>query len=411
MIWVAHPTGNTFVRALLAGLVEAKSPFRFFTSFGVAEARSWWRRLPSRARAEVERRAYRLPDGAMVTRPAREMARLACQRMGWKRAVRHETGWFSVDAVYRDLDASVARRLRRAAPGELPRAVYAYEDGALESFKSARDRGVRRVYELPIAHWETSRRLLEEEARRRPDWEPTLQATRDSAAKTSRKTAELEMAEAVVCPSKFVLDSLPEAARRAKKCLVAPFGSPEGPAAPPRDDSRARPLRFLFAGTMTQRKGLADLFDAVKLLGRGDYELVVLGSLVAPMSFYRERLPNFVYEPPRSHREVLELMASCDVLVLPSIVEGRALVQQEALSAGLPLIVTPNAGGEDLIDEGETGFLAPIRSPAAIAERMAWFLERRAELGRMRDAARRKAAERGWQAYAGQILGLLESMQ
>ena len=40
---------------------------------------------------------------------------------------------------------------------------------------------------------------------------------------------------------------------------------------------------------------------------------------------------------------------------LPSIVEGRALVQQEALSCGLPIIVTSNAGGEDLIDEGLTG--------------------------------------------------------
>ena len=33
-----------------------------------------------------------------------------------------------------------------------------------------------------------------------------------------------------------------------------------------------------------------------------------------------------------------------DVLVLPSIIEGRALVQQEALANGLPLIITPNTG-------------------------------------------------------------------
>jgi glycosyltransferase involved in cell wall biosynthesis len=254
--------------------------------------------------------------------------------------------------------------------------------------------------------------LLAEEAGRRPDWEQTLQATRDSELKTGRKTAELEMADAVVCPSQFVLDSLPAAVRGSKKCVVAPFGSPEMAIGPPRDDDdRARPLRFLFAGTMTQRKGLADLFDAVKLLGRGNYELVVFGSLVAPMGFYRENLPDFIYEPTRPHAEALKLMASCDVLVLPSIVEGRALVQQEALSAGLPLIVTPNAGGEDLVEEGETGFLAPIRSPKTLAKKMSWFLENRSELERMRGAARRKAAERNWRDYARQIIGLLESLK
>ena len=56
--------------------------------------------------------------------------------------------------------------------------------------------------------------------------------------------------------------------------------------------------------------------------------------------------------------------------VLPSIIEGRALVQQEALSCGLPIITTPNAGGADLIEEGMTGHLVPIRSPEIIAEKI-----------------------------------------
>ena len=41
-------------------------------------------------------------------------------------------------------------------------------------------------------------------------------------------------------------------------------------------------------------------------------------------------------------------MQDCDVLVLLSLVEGRALVQQEAMANGLPLIITENTGGEDL---------------------------------------------------------------
>ena len=70
------------------------------------------------------------------------------------------------------------------------------------------------------------------------------------------------------------------------------------------------------------------------------------------MNFYREQCAGFIHEPPRPHAAVMQLMQTCDVLALPSLVEGRALVQQEAMACGLPLIVTANAGAEDLVEEG-----------------------------------------------------------
>ena len=102
---------------------------------------------------------------------------------------------------------------------------------------------------------------------------------------------------------------------------------------------------------MTQRKGLADLFSAMKMLSRSDVELIVLGTPLVPLAFYKGDYPGFVHERVRSHAAVRQLMLACDVLVLPSIVEGRAMVQMEALSCGLPIIVTPNAGAEDLIEQ------------------------------------------------------------
>jgi glycosyltransferase involved in cell wall biosynthesis len=162
---------------------------------------------------------------------------------------------------------------------------------------------------------------------------------------------------------------------------------------------------------MSQRKGLADVFAAVRLLSTRQIELVVIGSRAAPEAFYRRQFPDFLYEPPRPHREVLELMASCDLLVLPSLVEGRALVQQEALACGLPLIVTPNAGGEDLIVEGETGFLVPIRAPEEIAKRIEYFAAHRTDLEEMRRFCQAKAAEYSWDCYAGRILDCAAGIQ
>jgi glycosyltransferase involved in cell wall biosynthesis len=68
------------------------------------------------------------------------------------------------------------------------------------------------------------------------------------------------------------------------------------------------------------------------------------------------------------------------------------------------LIATRNAGGEDLIIEGETGFLVPAGAPEAIAEKIAWFLENRDQLPGMSSAARAKAAQLTWPAYGEKIL-------
>lgn len=402
MILAVHPFGNANVRAVLAALENADRLGKFVTTLGWSTGSPVLEALPENLRAEMMRRGYDLPHYKIKTHPVREVVRLLAEKIGLRSLTKHETGWASIDRVWSRLDEVASHYLRESHERLKLRGVYAYEDCALRSFEAAQQLGLRRIYDLPIAYWETAQSLLLGEVDRYPEWEPTLGGTRDSKEKLARKTRELDLAEIVICPSAFVLDSLPEQVRAAKKCVVAPFGSPHTTHESHR--TYEKPLRFLFAGALSQRKGLADLFAAMKLVASTNAELVIMGSAILPMQFYRNEFPNFTYEPPRAHAAVLRLMQSCDVLVLPSIVEGRALVQQEAMACGLPLIVTRNAGGEDLIIEGETGFLVPAGEPAAIAEKIEWFLENRGKLPGMSVAARAKAAELTWPAYGAKIL-------
>lgn len=401
MIAVSHPTGNQFVRALLSELEKRGELARFFTTVKApGEAILRW--LPGSIRDQISRRAYSVVPSKITAQPFREMLRLVATSAGIPALTKHETGYASLDAVYHGLDEKTAAWISRGDTGV--RAVHCYEDGALQTFEAARKAGIKCVYELPIAYWEAAHAILNEEAARLPEWEPTLFSTRDSNKKLERKSRELKLADVVICPSRFVMDSLPGVVRESKKCVVANFGSPVAAETRDHDQSPSGKLRVLFAGSMTQRKGLADVFSAMKMLGRGDVELVVMGSPLLPMGFYRGQFPGFTYEVPRPHDAVIRLMQTCDVLVLPSLVEGRALVQQEALACGVPLVVTANAGGEDLIEEGVTGFLVPIRSPEAIAEKIAWFAGHRDLLPSMRKAAKRKAAEYTWSNYADSII-------
>lgn len=414
MIQVVHPTGNTFVRALLQALEEAGHEYQYSTTMAFKKG-ELPRLIPSRLRGQLERRAYEIPRERLDLHPWRELARLGCSGLGWSSVVQHETGWASVDAVYQDLDRKVGRKIlagSRHDASRKPSWVYAYEDGALQSFLAARSAGIQRAYELPIAYWETSRKLLEMEAQRWPAWAGTLVGTVDSPAKLERKTRELELADLVVVPSQFVRRSLPDWMRQEQRIVVAEFGSPAiSTSASEAEEAlrrkKSEKMRVLFAGSLSQRKGLADLFEAMRMLGRNDVELVLMGSPVESLEFYRGHDVPFTFEETRPHHQVLDLMRSCDVLVLPSIVEGRALVQQEALACGLPLIITPNTGGEDLVKEGETGFVVPIRSPESIAGKISWFADHRGDLELMREPCVKVARACTWERYAGIILDSL----
>jgi glycosyltransferase involved in cell wall biosynthesis len=407
MVLLTHPFGNANVRALLAALQSNDSLVKFVTTVG------WSKQshpgLPPSIR-EALRRNYELPPDKIEIHPFRESVRLLASRFRWQPLIEHEVGWASIDRVWQNLDRTTARRLR-GGKYSAARCVYAYEDCAEQTFLTAGELGLKRIYDLPIAYWQTAVALLRQEVERYPDWEPTLGATRDSQEKLARKSREVELADLVICPSTFVLESLPREIRQQKRCLVVPFGTPVcDPELAASSRSEAGPLRVLFAGALSQRKGLADVFAAIKRINSQQVELVVMGSLIKPLNWYRQRLPNFVYERPRPHDDVLKLMQSCDIFVLPSIVEGRALVQQEAMACGLPVIVTRNAGADDLIVDGETGFLVPIRAPEAIAETISWFLGNRDRLAGMRIAARNRASQRSWQAYGDGIVKALHQL-
>jgi glycosyltransferase involved in cell wall biosynthesis len=399
----SHPTANANVRAVALGLTRAGILSRFHTSIAsfpgdIIDLLSKFQPL-----SEFRRRRF---DPALKTLtniwPWIELGRLLSIKTGLTSLSRPETGIFSIDSVYKSLDKHVASRLKKERSDTL-NAVYAYEDGALETFKRAKKMGVKCIYDLPIAYWEMRKNIMAEEVIRMPRWKSTLGGVRDSQEKLDNKTRELELADMVVTPSDFVVNSIPTWAKT-KYVFMAPFGSPivndiSTNIQLVRTDL-SRPLRVLFAGSMGQRKGLGDLFAAMRKLNTPGIELVVMGTMLAPMEFYRKEFSNFIYEPGRSQEEVLSLMRTCDVLCLPSLIEGRALVMQEAMSQGLPVIITPNTGGADLVLEEKTGFLIPIRSPEAIAEKLCWFLQNRKKIPEMGLMAKKHAAQYTWDQYS-----------
>jgi len=223
---LSHPTGNSFVRALAKELLDAGILEAFYTSIASFPGSFFDKLARYNIFAELKRRGFD-PSLQEYTKvfPFWELGRTASIKIGATQLTKHEKGFFSLDRSYQAFDKFVAHRIARAnAKNSI--AVYAYEDGALETFLSAKALGIKCVYDLPIAYWETGRKLMNEEAIRLPEWERTLVGgVTDSPKKLQRKVRELELADIVIAPSQFVVDSLPNWAS-SKKIVKVPFGTP-----------------------------------------------------------------------------------------------------------------------------------------------------------------------------------------
>jgi glycosyltransferase involved in cell wall biosynthesis len=99
-------------------------------------------------------------------------------------------------------------------------------------------------------------------------------------------------------------------------------------------------------------------------------------------------------------------MSRHDVLVLPSLHEGFGLVMTEAMSQGLVVITTPHTAGPDLITDNVDGFVIPIRSAAAIEEKLELLLRDRNRLRAMQAEAREKALACTWENYRQHLVRL-----
>ena len=88
-----------------------------------------------------------------------------------------------------------------------------------------------------------------------------------------------------------------------------------------------------------------------------------------------------------------------DVFVLPSLGEGLAQVGIEAMSSGLPIIVTENSGVNDLIKTGKEGMIIPVSDTNALYEAMKWFVDNKSEISKMGKYAYETAQKYTWNYY------------
>nr|HEX4312925.1 glycosyltransferase family 4 protein [Kofleriaceae bacterium] len=134
----------------------------------------------------------------------------------------------------------------------------------------------------------------------------------------------------------------------------------------------------LYVGNLKEEKGVLDLAAAWPAVARDvpGAQLAMVGG--GPMREHVEQrlagAPGATLHGPKPLPEVPTWMAACDVLVLPSHVEGTPNVVLEALASGRRVVGSAVGGVPDLLTRPELGALVPANAPDALAAALATAL-------------------------------------
>ncbi len=141
----------------------------------------------------------------------------------------------------------------------------------------------------------------------------------------------------------------------------------------PREPSPDGTVRVLFLSNLMEAKGIFELFEAFRLLGEG-YTLALAGAVESDA--VREELDRLMADYPDRVRYYgvvtgdakRRLLASSDVMVLPSRNEGQGIVILEAYAAGCAVVTDPSVGGiGDVFRDAINGVACDHRGPLSIA--------------------------------------------
>ena len=162
------------------------------------------------------------------------------------------------------------------------------------------------------------------------------------------------------------------------------------------------PIKIIFIARMVVEKGTLILIEAAELLRKkyeGKVQFLLCGGLSSnPKAIRENELKHCCdgnYIQWLGHRkDIKELLQQSHIVAFPSYYrEGVPKSLIEAAAIGRPIITTNSIGCKDTVEDGQNGFLVPIKNCKAVAEKLEILIDNQSLRQKM-GIYSRKIAER-----------------
>ena len=170
--------------------------------------------------------------------------------------------------------------------------------------------------------------------------------------------------------------------------------------------------RVLFVGRLAEQKGVRYLVEAAARMSMPGVEILLVGDgperPLLEQAVRRHGLGDRVsflgFQP---HDAIPGLMATADLLVLPSVYEELGSVLLEAMHAGLPIVASDTGGIADAV--GDAAVLVQPRDAQALAGALDGLLGDPSRRSDLAAAARRRSLDFHWDRLAQQVLAVYDA--
>jgi glycosyltransferase involved in cell wall biosynthesis len=329
----------------------------------------------------------------------------------WKWQVRQMARQGRLYEAYAQTDAAFATAVARL---KLPphEAFFGYSYASLEMLEIEKQRGVLTVLDQ-IDPGVAEFRLVAEEMRKHP--EIAGPPPEFPAANFERNRREWELVDIIIVNSEWAREAIIAAGADPAKIEILPLAY-ESPVSTqpsefsgPTSDLRplpSAPLRVLWLGQVNVRKGIHYLLEAARLLDKEKVQFDVVGPIGILPTAVATAPRNMTFHGPVSRDRAVEWYRQADVFVLPTLSDGFALTQLEALAHGLPAIVTPNCGR--VVEAGKTGFIIPPRDPQALVDALLRFVRNPGLAKEMTVACRTAVKAYSVESFGNQLVTIIK---
>lgn len=253
-------------------------------------------------------------------------------------------------------------------------------------------------------HIREQAKILEEEEKR-----THIPLDRPSPWMIAREESEYALADAIRVLSRFAYQSFLNQGIPREKLRLIPSGTPFKLFRPPPEVVEARckriqsgsPLRVLYVGSISMRKGMWDMAVILKRLREEKFKFRLIGPLaVEGKNLLPELRQGAELISKQPQHQLPECYAWGDLFLFPTIEDGFPQVLVQAQASALPILTTPHSSGPDLVQGGNTGWILPVRSPEAFVDRLKWCDTHREELAQMVRRIYHEYRSRDWSEAA-----------
>jgi glycosyltransferase involved in cell wall biosynthesis len=392
---VSHPHVAAFSAGVAAAMARAGRLTAYFTGMAFAEGS-----VSSRLAATLAARYPVARNRIVADVPPPLLRSLQVVELGSRAAAKLQQRLGGRTKAYDIMFPAHDRAVSLMPWPKGTKAVYAYEDAALWTFRRARRNGLECFWDLPLPHYLAIEETMLAEAQR---WPTAVlgRPHREPEWKRSRKDEELATATTIVAASAFTKRSL-ERLTLGGSTIVVPYGFPVETFTP-RSAAPEGPFTVLAVGSHDLRKGTPYLLEAWGRAAIPNAQLHLIGPMRLGDSFLAPHRGTFRHTPHLAKSELESHYKAADLLAFPTLGDGFGLVIQEAMCCGTPVLTTPCGGGPECITDGVDGWIVPPRDVDALVDRLREAAAGRDRLFAMGQRARARAERWTW-ADAGRAL-------